>query len=179
MKHQVQNQVGEKPVYLAYTCTAVCVDSISEGSRDKDSKGQEPDAEAMKRCCLLACPVCFLIEPGPPTQAWPHPQWAEPSLVNHYLRKCIIARYYGDIFSTKIASFQITLVCVSSWHKPSQHNWSFGNLIYKYITIKPYLFLLIHPQDLALKTQVTLKVPQFLTNSNRSKFQPLYNIQSL
>lgn len=30
-------------------------------------------------------------------------------------------RSYGGIFSIKILSFQINLICVSSWHKTRQH----------------------------------------------------------
>lgn len=37
------------------------------------------DAEAMKGCCLVACSVCFLIDPGPSAQGWSHLQCARPS----------------------------------------------------------------------------------------------------
>jgi hypothetical protein len=40
------------------------------------------DAEALERCCLLACSGCFLIEPrttrldiASPKMGWPHPHW--------------------------------------------------------------------------------------------------------
>ena len=58
----------------------------------------------MEGCCLLACFLklaqpAFLESPGP---------------------KCPIAGNHGDIFSMKVPSFQVTLVC-ASWHQTRQH----------------------------------------------------------
>jgi hypothetical protein len=50
---------------------------------------------------IMACSVCFLLEPGPPAQGW-HWQSAGPSPVNHQLKKCHtglpIARSFGGSF---------------------------------------------------------------------------------
>lgn len=51
------------------------------------------DAEAMDGVLLgglllMACSVCFLWNPGPPTQRWPQLQWTGPFSFNHWLRKC-------------------------------------------------------------------------------------------
>lgn len=49
------------------------------------------DSEAMEDCCLLVCSqwfaqLAFLQKPGSPAQEWPHPQWPEPSPINHSLK---------------------------------------------------------------------------------------------
>ena len=58
MKHHDQNQVEEERVYLAYT-------SSLKKSGQELKKGSyietAADAEAMEKCCLLACSACFLI----------------------------------------------------------------------------------------------------------------------
>ena len=62
----------------------------------------ETEAEGMEETSLLAC-VSFLSQfvffytPGPPAQAWCHPQWARASHNNHLSRKCPQGLAYGPI----------------------------------------------------------------------------------
>lgn len=63
-----------------------------------------------------------LKNPGPSTQCWPRPQWAEPSHINHYLRKGskrFAYMFMQDLFfSVEAPSSMMTLV--SNWYTTSQ-----------------------------------------------------------
>jgi hypothetical protein len=63
-----------------------------------------------------ACSVCSLREPRTVSLGMTP---LTPLITN--LRKCPTAGCYGDVFSIEVLSFQIALVCVSSWHDTSQH----------------------------------------------------------
>lgn len=52
----------------------------------------------------------ILIEPRTPAQGWPHQQWARPSPINHWFRKCPAAGSDESIFSVEGPSFQMILV---------------------------------------------------------------------
>lgn len=62
--------------------------SSSKEVRTGAVAGQEADADAMQRCCLLAFSTglaqpAFLYNPGPPAQGWSHPHWTRPHPISH------------------------------------------------------------------------------------------------
>jgi hypothetical protein len=75
----------------------------------------------MEGCYLLACSACFLIEPGPPAQGWPHPQWAGPSPTDQQLRKYFTAGSHGGISSAEAPSSDDSSLCqVDTQNQPIQ-----------------------------------------------------------
>lgn len=79
-----EKQAGEETVYL--TCTFLPL-SITEGSQDRNSNRQQPDAEATEGVAYRLVPVaglaCFLIEPRTSSPGVTPPTVGGASSINH------------------------------------------------------------------------------------------------
>jgi hypothetical protein len=65
------------------------------------------DAEAVERCCLLACSACFLIELRTTSPGMAPPQWADASLLTGFPT----AQSYGGISSVEAPSLLMASLC--------------------------------------------------------------------
>jgi hypothetical protein len=140
-----KKQVGEERVYSTYTSTLLFITKESQ-DRNSHRAGSRSWYKGHGWVLLtdflpLACSTCFLIEPKTTNQEWYHSQWAAPSPIDHYSRKCLIAGSHGGISSRDDSFFIITPACVKLTHKTSQYNWPLVNLTHKHITIKPQSLL--------------------------------------
>jgi hypothetical protein len=120
MKHHDQNNLGRKGfVWLTfpYHCSTL---------RKSEQNSHEAGTWSRSWCrgcggvlftglLHMAFSVCSSLEPTPPTQGWPRPQWAGPHPTDRSLRKCpaglSVGLFYGAIFLIEVASSRMTSLC--------------------------------------------------------------------
>lgn len=117
-----KKQVDKEKVYLAYTSTLY---SIIKGSQNRNSneRNLEPqaNAEAIAKCCLLACSICFLIETrttNPREDA--NYNRLGPLHQSSVIKKMSYSLVLWRHFLIKSPFFQITLLTSSTWNYPGQ-----------------------------------------------------------
>lgn len=105
--------------------------SMTEESRCRtSSRNQEAGsvAEVMEELNIsllyVAGLVLILYNPGPPCQGWHHPQWADPSHINHYFWK-LSYTFSSQANGRKKASSLPKQLCEDDKNQSKQCNWKY------------------------------------------------------
>lgn len=106
-----KNNLGRNWEFISY-CT---LQSITENSQRRNTRGQELETEATKEHCSLACSkayvqLLFLYRLDPPIYGWWCIQWTGLYCINLQSRKCLMdmptGQSDGDNPSTEVPSSQ-------------------------------------------------------------------------